>query len=42
MVVAEKELKDVEENREKNEKILKIFLLPKDKDDEKNTANNFR
>ena len=40
--LAEKELKDVEENREKNEKILKIFLLPKDKDDEKNTIVEIR
>ena len=40
--LAEKELKYVEENREKNEKILKIFLLPKDKDDEKNTIVEIR
>ena len=36
ITLAEKELKDAEEKKEKNETKLKIFLLPKDKDDEKN------
>nr|ADH42938.1 protein chain release factor A [uncultured SAR11 cluster alpha proteobacterium H17925_23J24] len=40
--LAEKELKDAIENKEKNEKKLKIFLLPKDKDDEKNTIVEIR
>ena len=31
----EKELKEIEEDKERNEKKLKVFLLPKDKDDEK-------
>jgi len=42
ILLAEKELQDAEENREKNEKKLKIFLLPKDKDDEKNTIVEIR
>tara|TARA_B100000686_G_scaffold334978_1_gene402984 strand:- start:212 stop:1285 length:1074 start_codon:yes stop_codon:yes gene_type:complete len=42
ILLAEKELKDVEEKKEKNEKRLKIFLLPKDKDDEKNTIVEIR
>ena len=42
IVLAEKELKDAEQKREKNEKKLKIFLLPKDKDDEKNTIVEIR
>ena len=42
ILLAEKELKNAEENREKNEKKLKIFLLPKDKDDEKNTIVEIR
>ncbi len=40
--LAEKELKEAEDKREKNEKKLKIFLLPKDKDDEKNTIVEIR
>ena len=40
--LAEKELKDAEIKREENEKKLKIFLLPKDKDDEKNTIVEIR
>ncbi len=40
--LAEKELKDAIENKEKNEKKLKIFLLPKDRDDEKNTIVEIR
>ena len=40
--LAEKELKISEEKKEKNEKELKIFLLPKDKDDEKNTIVEIR
>ena len=40
--LAEKELKDAEAKREINEKKLKIFLLPKDKDDEKNTIVEIR
>ena len=40
--LAEKELKEAELKREKNEKKLKIFLLPKDKDDEKNTIVEIR
>ena len=40
--LAEKELKDAIEKKEKNEKKLKIFLLPKDKDDEKNTIVEIR
>ena len=42
ILLAEKELKDAEEKKEKNEKKLKIFLLPKDKDDEKNTIVEIR
>ena len=42
ILLAEKELKDIEENKEKNEKKLKIFLLPKDKDDEKDTIVEIR
>jgi len=42
ILLAEKELKGAEENREENEKKLKIFLLPKDKDDEKNTIVEIR
>jgi len=40
--LAAKELKDAEAKREINEKKLKIFLLPKDKDDEKNTIVEVR
>ena len=40
--LAEKELKDLELKRDMNEKKLKIFLLPKDKDDEKNTIVEIR
>ncbi len=40
--LAEKELKDMELKKEINEKKLKIFLLPKDKDDEKNTIVEIR
>ena len=40
--LAEKELKAAEVNKENNEKKLKIFLLPKDKDDEKNTIVEIR
>tara|TARA_B100000945_G_scaffold249510_1_gene206082 strand:+ start:210 stop:1283 length:1074 start_codon:yes stop_codon:yes gene_type:complete len=40
--LAEKELRDAELRREINEKKLKIFLLPKDKDDEKNTIVEIR
>tara|TARA_Y100001970_G_scaffold289152_1_gene418591 strand:- start:2870 stop:3943 length:1074 start_codon:yes stop_codon:yes gene_type:complete len=40
--LAEKELKQVVNKREENEKKLKIFLLPKDKDDEKNTIVEIR
>ena len=42
IALAEKELKDAELNNEINEKKLKIFLLPKDKDDEKNTIVEIR
>ena len=42
IALAEKELKDAESNNEINEKKLKIFLLPKDKDDEKNTIVEIR
>ena len=42
ILLAEKELKDAEEKRKKNEKKLKIFLLPRDKDDEKNTIVEIR
>ena len=42
VLLAEKELKEAEDKREKNEKKLKIFLLPKDKDDEKNTIVEIR
>ena len=42
IILAEKELKDLEENNERNQKKLKIFLLPKDKDDEKNTIVEIR
>ena len=42
ILLAEKELKDALQNKEKNEKKLKIFLLPKDKDDEKNTIVEIR
>ena len=40
--LAVKELKEAEIKREENEKKLKIFLLPKDKDDEKNTIVEIR
>tara|TARA_Y100001970_G_C14240579_1_gene864672 strand:+ start:2335 stop:3408 length:1074 start_codon:yes stop_codon:yes gene_type:complete len=40
--LAEKELKEMETKKEVNEKKLKIFLLPKDKDDEKNTIVEIR
>ena len=40
--LAIKELKEAEIKREENEKKLKIFLLPKDKDDEKNTIVEIR
>ena len=40
--LATKELKEAETRREVNEKKLKIFLLPKDKDDEKNTIVEIR
>ena len=40
--LAEKELKDIEGKKENNEKKLKIFLLPKDKDDEKDTIIEIR
>ena len=40
--LATKELKEAETRREINEKKLKIFLLPKDKDDEKNTIVEIR
>ncbi len=42
ITLAEKELKDAEDKKEKNETKLKIFLLPKDKDDEKNTIVEIR
>ena len=42
ILLAEKELKDAEEEKQKNEKKLKIFLLPKDKDDEKDTIVEIR
>ena len=42
ILLAEKELKDAEKKREKNENDIKIFLLPKDKDDEKNTIVEIR
>ena len=42
ILLAEKEFKDLEEKKKKNEKKLKIFLLPKDKDDEKNTIVEIR
>ncbi len=40
--LAEKELKEAEIKKEENIKKLKIFLLPKDKDDEKNTIVEIR
>ena len=40
--LAEKELKESEIKKQENEKKLKIFLLPKDKDDEKNTIVEIR
>ena len=42
VALAEKELINLVQNREINEKKLKIFLLPKDKDDEKNTIVEIR
>ena len=42
VLLAEKELKELEDKNERNEKKLKIFLLPKDKDDEKNTIVEIR
>ena len=42
ITLAEKELKDLQSDNEVNEKKLKIFLLPKDKDDEKNTIVEVR
>jgi len=40
--LAQKELEAAEEKKIKNEKKLKIFLLPKDKDDEKNSIVEIR
>ena len=40
--LAEKEMKDAEIKRQENEKKLKVFLLPKDRDDEKNTIVEIR
>tara|TARA_B100000945_G_scaffold320436_1_gene330506 strand:+ start:3523 stop:4596 length:1074 start_codon:yes stop_codon:yes gene_type:complete len=40
--LAEKELKDAEAKKQLNEKKIKIFLLPRDKDDEKNTIVEIR
>ena len=40
--LAEKEMKDAEIKKQENEKKLKVFLLPKDKDDEKNTIVEIR
>ena len=42
VALAEKELINLVQNREINEKKLKIFLLPKDKDDEKDTIIEIR
>ena len=42
ITLAEKELKDAEDKKEKNETKLKIFLLPKDKDDEKNIKSLYK
>ena len=42
VLLAEKELKELEDKNGRNEKKLKIFLLPKDKDDEKNTIVEIR
>ncbi len=41
-ILAEKELKILKEKREINENKLKVFLLPKDKDDQKNTIVEIR
>ena len=42
ILLAQKELNDAEIRKEKYEKILKIFLLPKDLDDEKNVIVEIR
>ena len=40
--MAQKDLDRIEQNKEKNENKLKIFLLPKDEDDEKNAIVEIR
>ncbi len=40
--MAEKDLEDIKLKKEKNENILKVFLLPKDIDDEKNAIVEIR
>ena len=40
--MAKKDLNDLEKNKEKNENILKLFLLPKDEDDDKNAIVEIR
>ena len=40
--MAEKDLKDIKIKRKKNESLLKIFLLPKDEDDDKNAIVEIR
>ena len=40
--MAEKDLKEIKVKREKNESLLKIFLLPKDEDDDKNAIVEIR
>ena len=40
--LAEKDLKDLIENKEKFENQLKLFLLPKDEDDDKNAIVEIR
>ena len=42
ILLAERELKEAQEKKEINEKKLKIFLLPKDRDDEKNSIVEIR
>ena len=42
IIMAKKELDTVESQKNKHEKLLKIFLLPKDRDDEKNVIVEIR
>ena len=40
--MAEKDLLDIKSRKEKNENVLKVFLLPRDIDDDKNAIVEIR